>query len=249
MEKLALHPRDTVPPFSHAIMKRAQELAEVELRELQLRQKELQELLWREDDWKDCNALETFRSKDGESISSASTATPAATPAQKGASVKTEKRSSKSGVVPGGKPGGAAAGGGERVEDKKLSEVRQLRAQAKAKRGAAEKALKKKLEEVKADPLFQEQVTEEAGRATSSFTQAAEGRGSLLAKQDVSNADSGKNAAPDSLVTACKRMVGTLTSKMRRRRSGRTSSSIPSTRTVTGRDTPRRGSEVGGGGR
>mmetsp|Transcript_142902 Transcript_142902/g.372252 ORF Transcript_142902/g.372252 Transcript_142902/m.372252 type:complete len:523 (-) Transcript_142902:36-1604(-) len=100
---------------------------------------------------------------------------------------------------------------------KTIVELLELRAEALSKQGAANKALQDRLEAIKADPLFQQIVIEQAERATAEFAQA-------YAEDPVADpsareggapppiGSSRKAAAPPAgLVTACNNLAAGLT--------------------------------------
>lgn len=93
--------------------------------------------------------------------------------------------------------------------EKTFSELREKRAQARQRREAAEKALRKRLEEIKVNKEFQEVATQEAERATAKFAKAY---------ATASEPEPSKTAATGSPVTACKRMLGSLSKTITKRK-------------------------------
>lgn len=88
-----------------------------------------------------------------------------------------------------------------------LAELRAKRADAKARREAAEKVWRKALEDMKADPVFQEQAAKEAERATAKFT----------ARYQAAPDPEPGNEGVVGPVAACKKMIRALGKSITRR--------------------------------
>lgn len=185
MRVLAAHPRDVVPPFTHALMKKTQKMVEPQLRELETREREVQ-------------ALEREHS-DSTNVDLNSDTSPSPVPLQGSGSSKAV------GLV--GKPAAKPAAKKSPVDKAAVDNAKKRRADAKAKRLEAERALRKALEEVKQDAAFKEEAAREAEKATLKFAQ----------KYQTAEEQPNKNPNGTNPVVACKRMLNTLSKTLRRR--------------------------------
>mmetsp|Transcript_96588 Transcript_96588/g.278821 ORF Transcript_96588/g.278821 Transcript_96588/m.278821 type:complete len:584 (+) Transcript_96588:67-1818(+) len=197
MKSLCVHPREAVPPFTHEMMREAAKLSAHEMKELKLRLKEEQDLQ-QETSEKTSTHTETTEVVEEDSADVAAGAAkvvkkPAAgRPRPKKAPARTSSHEL------------ATRSGGQ--------ELRERRARARQKREEAEKALRQRLEDVKASAEFQAQAQRSAGQASQSFIEKYKD-----APEVALGAPQAGGAT--SAVTACKRMIGNLVKSMGRAKS------------------------------
>lgn len=100
-----------------------------------------------------------------------------------------------------------------------LENARKRRADAKAKRLEAERALRKALEEVKQDAAFKEEAAREAENATLRFAHKYQATAADDSKSQA-KASSGAQPAPSTPIVACRKMLTSLSRTLRRQQPG-----------------------------
>jgi len=215
---LVKHDRAVVPPFAPAVVKKARELSLPEIQELERRREEEKELFRDEHSFHSISTSDTQQKKDNSPDSatdrSGRPTSGKISPDGEGSNKHNNDGNNSNSNNRNNSDSNDEGSSNNRSTSKASStndlasqrtklgntivELCELRAQAIEKRGRAERALRERLAELKADPTFAQEVALEAERATAKFAElcaeAAAVDGGMLSHD--SQESSGKTASP-----------------------------------------------------